>query len=103
MGTLTGLMSLTNAALEADQSAINVTANNVANQNTAGYTRETVSFQASDAVSLSGYQGLNESVSATTVSQRSRVLEQQLQQQTQSSTASNAVLTALQISNQCSA
>jgi len=96
MGTLTGLMSLTNAALEADQSAINVTANNVANQNTAGYTRETVSFQASDAVSLSGYQGLNESVSATTVSQRSRVLEQQLQQQTQSSTASNAVLTALQ-------
>ena len=96
MGTLTGLMSLTNAALEADQSAINVTANNVANQNTAGYTRETVSFSASDAVSLSGYQGLDESVSATTVSQRSRVLEQQLQQQTQSSTSSTAVLTALQ-------
>jgi len=96
MGTLTGLMSLTNAALDADQSAINVTANNVANQNTAGYTRETVSFEASDAVSLSGYQGLDESVSATTVSQRSRVLEQQLQQQTQSSTASTATLTALQ-------
>ncbi len=96
MGTLTGLMSLTNAALDADQSAINVTANNVANQNTPGYTRETVNFESSDAVSLSGYQGLDGSVSATAVSQRSRVLEQHLQQQTQSSTASTAVLTALQ-------
>jgi flagellar hook-associated protein 1 FlgK len=96
MGTLTGLMSLTNAALDADQSAINVTANNVANQNTPGYTRETVNFESGDAVSLSGYQGLNGDVSATAVSQRSRVLEQQLQQQTQGSTASTARLTALQ-------
>ena len=96
MGTLTGLMALTNAALDADQSAINITANNVANQSTPGYTRETVNFVSNDAVSLSGYQGLDGSVSATAVSVRSRVLEQQLQQQTQSSTASTAVLTALQ-------
>jgi flagellar hook-associated protein 1 FlgK len=96
MGTLSGLMSLTNAALDADQSAINITANNVANQNTPGYTLETVNFQTTDAVSLSGYQGLGESVTATAVSQRSRVLEQQLQQQTQGSSASTAVLTALQ-------
>jgi flagellar hook-associated protein 1 FlgK len=96
MGTLTGLMALTNAALDADQSAINITANNVANQSTPGYTRETVNFESGDAVSLSGYKGLDGSVSATAVSVRSRVLEQQLQQQTQSSTASTAVLTALQ-------
>ncbi len=96
MGTLTGLMSLTNAALDADQNAINITSNNVANQNTPGYTRETVNFEASDAVSLSGYSGLGESVTATAVSQRDRVLEQQLQQQTQSSTSSSALLTALQ-------
>ncbi len=96
MGTLSGLMSLTNAALDADQSALNITANNVANQNTAGYTRETVNFEAGDAVSLSGYSSQNESVSATAVSQRDRVLEQQLQQQTQGSTASTARLTALQ-------
>ena len=96
MGSLMGLMSLTQSALDADQAAINVTSNNVANQNTAGYTRETVSFVANDAVSLSGYQGSGESVTATEVSQRDRVLEQQLQQQTQGSTASSARLTALQ-------
>jgi flagellar hook-associated protein 1 len=95
MGTLSGLMSLTNAALDADQNALNITSNNVANQNTAGYTRETVSFQSNDAVSLSGYQGMGD-VTATAVSQRNRVLEQQLQQQTQGSTASSARLTALQ-------
>ena len=80
--------------LTSDQ--MKLTASNVANQNTPGYTRETVNFESSDAVSLSGYQGLDGSVSATAVSVRSRVLEQQLQQQTQSSTASTAVLTALQ-------
>ena len=96
MGTLTGLMSLTNAALDADQNAINITANNVANQNTPGYTVETVNFQSSDAVSLSGYNGSGDAVTSTAVSQRSRVLEQQLQQQTQGSTASTSRLTALQ-------
>ena len=96
MGTLTGLMSLSRAALDADQSAINTTANNVANQNTAGYTREVTSFEASDAVSLSGFGGLGETVSATAVSQRSRVLEQQLQQQTQGATQASTRLSALQ-------
>ena len=96
MGSLMGLMSLSQSALDADQSAIDTTANNVANQNTVGYTREVTNFTANDAVSLSGYQGTGESVTATTTSQRDRVLEQQLQQQTQGSTQSSTVLTALQ-------
>jgi len=96
MGTLMGLMSLSRAALDADQSAIDTTSNNVANQNTAGYTREVTNFTANDAVSLSGYQGTGESVTATTVSQRDRVLEQQLQQQTQGATQGSTRLTALQ-------
>jgi len=96
MGTLSGLMALTNAALDADQNAINITANNVANQNTPGYTVETANFEASDAVSLSGFDGSGASVSSTAVSQRDRVLEQQLQQQTQGSMASTSRLTALQ-------
>jgi flagellar hook-associated protein 1 FlgK len=96
MGTLSGLMALTNTALGADQNAIDITSNNVANQNTPGYTREVVNFEDSDAVSLSGFLGSGESVSSTAVSQRDRVLEQQLQQQTQGSTASSARLTALQ-------
>ena len=96
MGTLSGLMSLTKTALDADQSAINITANNVANQNTPGYTLETVNFESSDAVRLNGYKGLGDGVMATAESQRSRVLEQQLQQQTQGSTASTSRLAALQ-------
>lgn len=96
MGTLNGLMSLMNSALDAEQNAIDITSNNVANQNTPGYTREVANFENSDQVSLSGFLGTGESVSSTAVSQRDRVLEQQLQQQTQGSTASNSRLTALQ-------
>jgi len=95
MGTLSGLMSLSSSALNADQAALDIVSNNIANQNTAGYTRETVNFTTGDAVTLSsGAQST--SVSATAVSQRSRVLEQQLQQQTQASTASTARLSSLQ-------
>jgi len=49
MGSLTSLLNLAQQSLLADQSALNVTSNNVANQNTAGYTREVVSWQPSDA------------------------------------------------------
>jgi len=96
MGTLMGLMSLSRLALDADQTAINTTANNVANESTAGYTREVVTFAASDAVSLSGQQGLGEGVSATVSSVRDRVLDQMLQQQTQTTSQSSTQLSALQ-------
>ena len=54
MGTITSLMDIARLALSADQEALNVTSNNVANQNTAGYTREVVEFQSADTVTLSG-------------------------------------------------
>jgi len=79
----------------ADQEALNVTANNVANQNTPGYTREVVSFESVDAVTLSG-STFGSGVTASETSQRDRVLEQQVQQQTQTQAQSGAVLTALQ-------
>jgi flagellar hook-associated protein 1 FlgK len=96
MGSLIGLLGLTRAALDADQNAINVTANNVANQNTAGYTRQVVSFTATDSVSLSGFQNGTESVMSTATSQRDRVLEQRLQQATSASSSSSSRLSALQ-------
>jgi flagellar hook-associated protein 1 FlgK len=95
MGTLTGLMSLSNAALNADQTALNVVSNNVANQNTAGYTLQSVDFSA-DAVQVTGYSGLDNGVTATAVSQRDRILEQQLHIATQSSSSSSARLNALE-------
>jgi flagellar hook-associated protein 1 FlgK len=96
MGTLIGLMGLSRSALAADQEAINVTANNVANQNTVGYTRQVVRFTASDTVALNGFQNNGSTVTASTSSQRDRVLEQRLQQATSSASASGARLTALQ-------
>ena len=95
MGTLTSLMDLSRQALMADQNALNVTANNVANQNTQGYTREVVSWQPTDAVTLSG-QTYSTGVTSTAVSQRDRILEQRVQQQTQTQSQSSALQSALQ-------
>jgi flagellar hook-associated protein 1 len=95
MGTLTSLLNIASEALLADQAALNATANNVANQNTPGYTREVVSFQSGDSVSLSG-ESQSEGVTATVSSLRDRVLEQRVQQQTQTTAQSAALQTALQ-------
>src|SRR5580658_6243920 len=95
MGTITSAMDIVQQALMADQEALNVTANNVANQNTAGYTREVVNFQSVDAVTLSG-SSFGSGVTASATSQRDRVLEQQVQQQTQTQAQSGALESALQ-------
>lgn len=95
MGTITSLMDIAQQALMADQEALNVTSNNVANQNTAGYTREVVNFQSADAVTLSGGT-FGSGVTASATSQRDRVLEQRVQQQTQLQAQSGALESALQ-------
>jgi len=41
MGTISSALSIMSQALNADQSALNVVANNVANASTPGYTEET--------------------------------------------------------------
>jgi flagellar hook-associated protein 1 FlgK len=88
-------MDIAQQALMANQEALNVTGNNVANQNTAGYTRQVVSFQTVDAVTLSG-SAYGSGVTASATSQRDRVLEQQVQQQTQTQAQSGALESALQ-------
>jgi flagellar hook-associated protein 1 FlgK len=95
MGTLTSLLDISREALLADQAALNVTASNVANQKTAGYTNEVVSFQSTDTVTLSG-STYGTGVTASAVSQRDRVLEQRVQQQTQTQAQSGALESALQ-------
>jgi flagellar hook-associated protein 1 FlgK len=95
MGSLTSLMDMAQQSLIADQNALNVTSNNVANQNTPGYTREVVVWQPSDAVTLSGVS-YNEGISTTAASQRDRILEQRVQQQTQVQAQSGALQSALQ-------
>jgi flagellar hook-associated protein 1 FlgK len=98
MGSLTSLTDLATGALASDTYALNVTANNVANQNTPGYTREVVNWQVGDTVTINGDAYSAAPVTSAT-SQRDRVLDQRVQQQTQAESASAArssVLTQVQ-------
>jgi flagellar hook-associated protein 1 FlgK len=95
MGSLTSLLNIASEALLADQAALNATANNVANQNTPGYTREVVRFESGDSVFLSG-RAQSEGVTANVASQRDRVLEQRVQQQIQTTAQSAGLQSALQ-------
>jgi flagellar hook-associated protein 1 FlgK len=99
MGTLTALLNLTQDALQANQAAIDITSNNVANANTPGYTDEVATWQEADTVLLGGNSASAEGSSVSAVSQRDSVLNQRVQQQTQveaSSGAESAALSQLQ-------
>ena len=95
MATLTSLIDMSRSALQADQEALNITSTNVANQNTEGYTREVAVWQSSDLVTINGNTYTTDG-GVTAVSQRDRILEQQVQQQTQTQAQSGALETALE-------
>ena len=95
MGTISSSLSIISQALDADQQALNVVANNVANANTPGYTEETPDWQENQPISINGVsygQGVTET-GAT--SERDRVLESRLDQQQQLAASSGSRLTAL--------
>lgn len=95
MATVGTAFNIAQGALDADQAALDIVANNTANVNTPGYTREVPVWEQNDAVSFDGTT-FGTGVSMTgPQSQRSRVLEQSLQQQTQTQSASSARLEAL--------
>jgi flagellar hook-associated protein 1 FlgK len=97
MGTLASLMDIARLSLMAEQAALNITSNNVANQNTPGYTRQAVNWQTRDSVTIGGMVvGGGVSVGQAGVSQRDRILEQRVQQQTQTKAQSQALESALQ-------
>ncbi len=95
MGTINAALSITTQALDADQAALNVVANNVANANTPGYTTETPNFQENQPLEIGGVSygdGVTET-GATSV--RDRVLTERLNQQQQLASSTGAQLTAL--------
>ena len=95
MGTINSAFSLMTGALDADQAALNVVANNVANANTPGYTEETPNWQENPPITINGVSygaGVTET-GATSV--RDRVLTERLDQQQQLASASGSRLTAL--------
>ncbi|MBS1815869.1 MAG: flagellar hook-associated protein FlgK [Acidobacteria bacterium] len=95
MGAMNALMDASRSALANAQTAIDVTAGNIANQNTVGYARRVATFSTKDTVQIGNIaqgRGANISVSA----QRDRVLDQRVQYGTQSQSAADARLSALQ-------
>ncbi|HEY1209230.1 MAG TPA: flagellar hook-associated protein FlgK [Terracidiphilus sp.] len=95
MGTINSALSIVSQALDADQQALNVVANNVANANTPGYTKETPKWQENQPLNIDGVtigQGVTETGST---SERDRVLTSRLDQQQQLASASGSRLTAL--------
>ena len=95
MGTINSALSLTKGALDADQKALSVVANNVANANTTGYTEETPDWKENQPINVDGIQ-VGDGVTETgATSQRDRILEERLDQQQQLASASSSRLTAL--------
>jgi len=95
MGSINSALSLTTGALNADQAALSIVANNVANANTPGYTEEEPDWQQNAPISV-GALSFGDGVTETgATSQRDRVLEARLDQQQQLASASSARLTAL--------
>lgn len=95
MGTINSALSVTTDALNANQAALSVIANNVANADTTGYTLETPTWQENAPIEVDGISigtGVTETGST---SQRDRVLEERLDQQQQLASASSTRLTAL--------
>jgi flagellar hook-associated protein 1 FlgK len=95
MGTINSALSLTTGALDADQAALSVVANNVANANTPGYTEETPDWKENQPISVGGIQAGDGVTETGATSQRDRVLEERLDQQQQLASASSSRLTAL--------
>ncbi len=95
MGTISSAFNLISGALNADQAALSIVANNVANANTTGYTEEKPNWQENSPVSINGVNygtGVTET-GATSV--RDRVLLERLDQQQQLAAASTSRLSAL--------
>jgi flagellar hook-associated protein 1 FlgK len=81
--------------LDADQSALSIVANNVANANTPGYTEETPNWSENPPVEINGASYGSGVTETGATSLRDRVLEERLDQQQQLASASSARLTAL--------
>ena len=95
MGSLFGTLSIALGALQADRGAIEVTSNNIANVNTAGYSREQVNLSENPPVQVGNLLfGTGVSLGQTT-SVRSNLLEVQLDQANTSSGQLNSFLGAM--------
>jgi flagellar hook-associated protein 1 len=95
MGNLLGTLSIASQALEADQGALQVTSNNIANANTPGYSREVAVFESEPAVTDGNIQ-IGEGVTLSQVQGiRDQVVELGVQQGLQQQGQLNSYLQSL--------
>ncbi len=95
MASISSAMNLVSQAIDANQAALNIVSNNVANANTDGYTEETAQWQENSSVTISGISYGQGATVTGAVSQRDLVLNERLNQQQQLYSASSTRLTAL--------
>jgi flagellar hook-associated protein 1 len=95
MGTINSAFSTISGALDADQAALSIIANNVANANTPGYTEEVPNWQENQPVQINGVSYGDGVTETGATSLRDSVLVARLDQQQQMAASSGARLTAL--------
>jgi flagellar hook-associated protein 1 FlgK len=96
MGSLSGSMSIALSALANNQEALDVTSNNIANQNTPGYSRQRVNFSESATLQLGSVQLGTGSRIDNIQSIRDQTLEFRLNTETQTQSALDSYLGPLQ-------
>lgn len=96
MGTLLGSMSIALSALQADQTAVQVTSNNIANSSTPGYDRQVPVLVESDPMDVNGIT-LGSGVSVESVqSVRDNVLNLRLNTETQQQSSLSSYVNGMQ-------
>lgn len=95
MGTISAAFSIASGALQADQGALDVVANNVANAHTAGYSREVPGIHENDSVQIGPIRyGMGVTTKGGT-SERDTILNQRLNQQQQLASEAGSRMEAL--------
>ena len=95
MGTINSAFGTISSALDADQAALSIVANNVANASTPGYTREVPNWHENAPVEINSASYGTGVTETGPTSVRDRVLQERLVQQEQLASASGSRLTAL--------
>ena len=92
VGTLSGSLAIALGALAADQGAVAITSNNIANVNTAGYSRQQINLSENPPVQLGNLLFGTGVTLSQTASIRDNLLERRLDQENQSAGQLDAFL-----------
>ena len=96
MGTLISSLNIALQSMQSEQEALSTTTNNIANANTPGYTRQTVSFEESSPVEYGGLLLGNGVQVGQITSQRDSLLQTRLDQETQQQSKYGSYLDTMQ-------